>query len=117
MKLDEIVGPGSVNSVISLGNNVQLRIDADGTLSGLFRHSPASAWKYTLTDVAIDGEGWKFVSYTYDNIAQTQKLYIDGVMVGESNHADTIHQTSGRQDVIGANGDGITQLFINSIFL
>ncbi len=93
--------------VVSLGNDIILEVRADGTLQGRFRYDNASVWRATDSSATIVGEGWKFVSYVFDQNSQSQRLYVDGVLVGETAHVESIVQSSSSllQHVIGANGN------------
>ncbi len=97
--------------VISLGDNVVLRVNEGGAggVTGIFHSvngSGDSDWWLTNSGVDLAESGWRHIAYSVDDSAATQKLFIDGVLVAETAHANSITYTQSPDTVIGAHVNG-----------
>ena len=114
VNLDTADSSGS--EIISIGNNVILRADDPVYhTSGFFYDDPSLNETDSTSD--LEGEGWHYVVYTYNDTDNTQRLIIDGVQVGSTAYSASIDYTSGGTDtIIGMHGDGETTYnFVGSI--
>ena len=105
VNLETVDASGS--EVISLGDNVGLRLDVP-TFGVVGYFYDGSAWQYVDSGVSIEGTGWHHVAYVYDAAHTTQTLYIDGVAAATLNSADAIAYDLGTDTYIGTHGDGKT---------
>ncbi len=77
------------DDVINLGGGVVLTVDETG--NGVTGHFwDGAAEQLTTSGTFIAGTGWHHVAYTFDDGANEQILYIDGVAVNTTNHAASI---------------------------
>ncbi len=68
------------NEVLSIGNNISLRLDdtiAGNGVTGFFWDG--GAWRHTDSNVFINGTGWHHVAFTFDDANDLQAIYVDGV--------------------------------------
>ena len=93
--------------VISLGDNVTLRLDKVGSGAGVeaFFHD-GTTWQGTNSSQYLAGTGWHHVAYTFDDAANVQRLYIDGVNVATTNYTESIVYDQGPNTYIGINANG-----------
>ncbi len=94
------------SEVISLGDSAALRLDDAGKLKGIMYNG--SSWKEVTYTTTFQGAGWHHVAYTFNDTANLQKLYVDGVMVTSKGEGGTISYTLGGNSYIGVHGDGGT---------
>ena len=97
---------GDNQEVISLGDNVAIRVRDDGELAGFYYDSDGIQTILSGTTVT---SGWSHVALTLDDDGAgtiTFNLYIDGVEVGSNTHTGSIDYTRGSNTTIGAHGDG-----------
>ncbi len=68
--------------VISLGDNVSFRIDHPSSLHtyGFYRNS--SLWAPTGSGMSLAGTGWHYITYVANPAANSNSIYIDGVLKG-----------------------------------
>ncbi len=90
--------------VITLGDNVFLRADSNsggfGVLAGISVGS--GSWDLLSTGQNIAGTGWRLLSYTYDDTTQVGTIYLNGVVIGSTNHGSSIVWDLGSITRIGA---------------
>ena len=99
--------------VISLGDNVALRLDGSGGLNGFYRQS--GGWSNTTTSINLAGTGWHHVAYTIDTSANIQRIYLDGILVAETHHSESIVYDQGNHTYIGRHGNGGGSFFFNGL--
>ena len=92
---------GNDQDVISLGNNVALRVLADGRIQGTFYDGSGFNFA-TSVDTVSD---WSLVALTFDDAADALKLYIDGLEVQSTVTTNSIAYGLGTDTIIGAHGD------------
>ncbi|MDX8129561.1 cadherin-like domain-containing protein [Methylomonas sp. OY6] len=97
--------------VISLGDNVILRLDAGGKIKGSYVDS--GTFRFTETATTLAGTGWHHVAYTIDSVAHTQAVYIDGVAVASTAYTTSIAYNQGTNSFIGKHGNGGTTYDFN----
>jgi len=97
--------------VISLGDNVILRLDAGGKIKGSYVDS--GTFRFTETATTLAGTGWHHVAYTIDSVAHTQAVYIDGVAVVSTAYTTSIAYSQGTNSFIGKHGNGGTTYDFN----
>jgi hypothetical protein len=94
--------------VVSLGDCIAIRLDDTNPLrgcTGMF--FDGSDLQYTPSADYIEGTGWHQVAYTFDDSANTQKFYIDGVEEGSSTHTDSVsYSGQGSNVTMGIHGNG-----------
>lgn len=93
--------------VISLGDRFALRLDdifgGDGAV-GFYQYDSTS-WRPTHSGVGFEGAGWRHLSYTFDSVNDTQRMYIDGILVVQTGYTDeALGQFSDAK--IGVHGNG-----------
>ena len=95
------------SEIISLGDHAQLRYDessADKTVGVI--QSGASTWVVTGSTINYAGTGWHYLSYTFNDAGNSQKLYVDGIQVGTSSHTPSPYYTGGGTNTfIGKHGN------------
>ncbi len=85
------LNPGAPSGeVISIGNVFVLRADdvGNGTQASFW---DGSNWQYTNSGVSIAGTGWRHVAISFDDVASTQSLFIDGQLVATTNYTASIN--------------------------
>ena len=99
----------------NLGDRVMLRLDSAGTpkLAGIFYNG--TTWEHTEADVALSGTGWQHVAYVFDDATDTQSVYLNGRLVAQSNHADSIDYTGIGTVMIGSNPTGSNHDFTGQV--
>ncbi|NOU43388.1 MAG: DUF4347 domain-containing protein, partial [Methyloglobulus sp.] len=99
------------SDVISLGDNVLLRLDAGGTLLGGYYNG--TTWVGTSYNTVLAGTGWHHVAFSFDDAGNATALYLDGVQVGSLNTTDSISYALGTNSFIGKHGNGSTNFDFN----
>ncbi|MEQ1635602.1 MAG: DUF4347 domain-containing protein [Methylococcales bacterium] len=97
--------------VISLGDNVLIRLDGSGGLIGGFYNG--STWIGTTYNTLLAGTGWHHVAFSFDDTGDKTALYLDGTLVGSITTTDSIHYTLGIDSFIGRHGNGGTTFDFN----
>jgi hypothetical protein len=92
----------SGDEVISLGNNVLLRVDSSLQGGTYASYWDGSSYRQTTSGQSLGGSGWRHIAYTFDDVADQQFLYIDGVEAGSSTFATSISYTQASNTTIGA---------------
>ncbi|WP_447971265.1 LamG-like jellyroll fold domain-containing protein [Nitrospira sp. M1] len=88
--------------VISLGNNVMLRVDNGARgVTGVFYDG--TTWQYNDSSMSLADGNWHHIAFTFDDAGNTQALYIDGVLAASGNATESITYTQGANTRIGAN--------------
>ncbi|MFT5701254.1 MAG: putative delta-60 repeat protein [Desulforhopalus sp.] len=93
--------------VISIGNDIALRV-ADGTegVSGFFWDGTAHQFIGTGTGTSLGDGEWHHLAFSFDDVANTQKLYIDGELAASASLTTSITYTGWfPQTSIGAHAD------------
>ena len=106
---------GNAAEVISLGNNLQLRIDATSTNGNgiTLAYRNGDTWERTESNVFIAGTGWNHVAATYDNINNVQSVYLNGTVIATTTRTEAITYDIGANTIIGAHGDGSSDYNFN----
>ncbi len=101
-------GVQTKDELISLGDNVAIRLNESGAagVQGFFYNG--STWQHTNSGRFFDSTGWHHVAYTFDDASNTQVLYIDGVAVGTTSYTASISYTQGTDTFLGRNGNSAT---------
>ena len=90
--------------IITLGNSVILRVNSSNELVADFYDG--SSFIRLDSNTAIGDGGWHHVAYSFDDAANTQTLYIDGVAVATGTQATSIDYTNGSSTTrIGAHAN------------
>ncbi|MBD9360635.1 DUF4347 domain-containing protein [Methylomonas fluvii] len=97
--------------VISLGDNVILRLDTGGKIKGSYVDS--GTYRFTEATTTLAGTGWHHVAYTIDSAAHTQTVYIDGVAVASTAYTTSIAYSLATNSFIGKHGNGDTTYDFN----
>ncbi|NNJ79075.1 MAG: DNRLRE domain-containing protein, partial [Xanthomonadales bacterium] len=103
------------DEVVNLGNNVLLRVDAvlqGGTYASYW---DGSSYRQTTSGQSLGGSGWRHIAYTFDDAADQQFLYIDGVEAGSSTFATSISYTQASNTTIGAHPSSTSYNFNGQI--
>ncbi|HMO93104.1 MAG TPA: DUF4347 domain-containing protein, partial [Pirellulaceae bacterium] len=90
--------------VISLGNSVMLRLDRTGGAGVQGSFYNGSTWLQIDTGVSLAQTGWNHVAFTFDDVNNIQRLYINGQLVATANFVDSIAYTLGTSTRIGMHG-------------
>ena len=90
--------------VISLGDNVLLRLDAGGAMIGGYYNG--ITWVGTSYNTVLAGTGWHHVAFSFNDTANATALYLDGTLVAQISTADSISYTQGTTTFIGTHGNG-----------
>ncbi|MGB5439071.1 MAG: Ig-like domain-containing protein, partial [Gammaproteobacteria bacterium] len=95
------------DELISIGNSVALRLDdtnlGDG-VTGFFWDGVA--WRHTSSSLNISGSGWHHVAYTFDDAANEQTIYIDGVALMTTNNTASIVYNRAPDTSLGSHASG-----------
>ena len=93
--------------VISLGDNVVLRVD-DSILGGLvgFYYDGSSWVEITANGVTVAGTGWNHIAYVLDDANDSHALYLNGVEIASSVTSGSVSYTNGTDTFIGSHGNG-----------
>ncbi|MCA9066026.1 MAG: hypothetical protein KDA96_23320, partial [Planctomycetaceae bacterium] len=102
--------------VISLGDNVFLRLDRSASGRGLEGgYWDGTTWNVTSSGIYLAGDGWNHVAYTFDSVANTQRVYLNGVVVAETNYSQSVVYAKGTDTWIGTNGNGVAGFDFNGM--
>jgi hypothetical protein len=105
--------PANRADVLGMGASAFITLDckvsgcgSDNTgVSGIF-YKGSNNWVYTPSGVNIAGTGWHLVTFTIDNAAHLQTIYIDGVQKGQTTYTNAINYSDyGGNTTIGSTGD------------
>ena len=97
----------SDDEVISIGNDVALRLDdtiAGNGVTGFFWDG--SSFQHTDSNVFVSGTGWHHVAFTFDDANDLQTIYVDGVAGTPSTLSQSIAYDFGTDTYLGRNGSG-----------
>ncbi|MEZ6135354.1 MAG: LamG-like jellyroll fold domain-containing protein [Pirellulaceae bacterium] len=98
--------------VISLGDSVVLRVDdITNGLNAIFYDG--SSWNEVSFNTTLAGTGWHHVALTFDDTANTAKLYLDGSVVASATISSSISYSLGSNTFIGRHGNGNTDFDFN----
>ncbi|MFK7896673.1 MAG: LamG-like jellyroll fold domain-containing protein, partial [Myxococcota bacterium] len=92
---------GSDQEVISLGDNIALRVNTTGTLSALYYGASGINWLTTSETLSV---GWSHIALTFDDAGDSFRLYIDGIQVNSSVETESIVYGRGTETTIGYHG-------------
>ncbi|MEO6719375.1 MAG: DUF2341 domain-containing protein, partial [Ferruginibacter sp.] len=93
--------------IISMGDNSVLRYDEAGAnkTSGVV-YNGSGVWSTTASGINYAGTGWHYVTYTFDNVGHSQKVYVDGVQVATGSNASApVYTSGGTNTFIGKHGN------------
>ncbi len=99
--------------VISLGDNVHLRLDNGDGLTGVF--FDGTNFNVTSFDVMLVGAGWHHVAFVVDGTLNTTSLYLDGSLVAGSSTTTSIAYSRGAFTEIGRHGRGDPDFGFNGL--
>ncbi|WP_297696753.1 DUF2341 domain-containing protein, partial [uncultured Eudoraea sp.] len=88
----------SRGEVINIGDRVILRADdwfGAGVKASFYN---GSGFSQIESGQLISGTGWHHLAFSFDDVANMQTLYIDGVAVTTQNYTDSIDYTGGQAD-------------------
>ncbi len=95
----------SEDEIISLGDHVTLRLQNANAIGAFYT---GVTWAI-ITSGAVSTADWHHYVYTYDDVANAQRLYIDGVLAQSGSNATSIGWTGlGSNTFIGTHGNGST---------
>ncbi|MGC4119799.1 MAG: DUF2341 domain-containing protein [Myxococcales bacterium] len=105
---------GSGSEVISLGDDIGMRVDSPAQgIAGFFYNG--ATWRDTYAVQNIAGGGWHLVSYTNDGPGRAQRIYLDGAQVATSTFNDAITWGLGANTLIGNHGNGKANFLFNGV--
>ncbi|MDZ4810982.1 MAG: DUF2341 domain-containing protein, partial [Bacteroidota bacterium] len=102
----------SGSEIISIGDYSMMRYDesSDNRTCGI-TYTKNNSWSTTGSGNNYAGTGWHYVTYTFDNGGNSQKLYIDGIVEGTNSFSQTpLYTGLGSNTIIGKHGDGNTNM-------
>ncbi|BBB28359.1 DUF4347 domain-containing protein [Neptunomonas japonica] len=78
--------------VITLGGDIALRVD-DGSkgVTGFFYDG--SSYQFIESNISLSDGNWHHIAFSFDDVSNTQKLYIDGAVVGSATLTSSITYT------------------------
>lgn len=96
------------SDIISLGDCAHLRLDEGGTtMRGIIYNG--SAWVSVNLSQSFAGTGWHHFAFTFDDAANSLRLYIDGQLAATASTNSSIsYSGQGSNTVIGRHGNGAT---------
>ena len=95
------------SDVISLGDNLGLRLDNPNGGSGVWGYFyDGSGWNNIASGQFVAGTGWHHVAYVFDDANDTHTIFIDGVALNSGTTTATINYGNGTDTIIGAHGNG-----------
>ncbi|MDP7012091.1 MAG: PQQ-binding-like beta-propeller repeat protein, partial [Verrucomicrobiota bacterium] len=102
------------SEIISLGVSASIRVDSKSNSSqrvgtgGITRMQP-KAWMNTLAKFNYTGTGWHQIVFTFDDDADKQVTYVDGVQLAlKENERSIVYEGKDKDTVIGIHGRGQT---------
>lgn len=106
----------SEGEVISIGDYVAIRVDESGGRGVQAFFYDGSSWHVIDSGTYIAGTGWHHVAYVFDDTANTQTLYIDGIAVMTGSRTESIsYSGEGSNTFIGQNGNASNRYFDGKI--
>ena len=102
--------------VISIGNEVALRVDdSNGGVTAFFYDG--TDFNFIASGISVADDAWHHVAFTFDDAANTQTLFIDGVAVASGNYTGSIdYNTTYSNSRIGAHvDDAVTGFDFNGL--
>ena len=101
------VADSSASEIISLGNRFVLRLDQGTSTRVTFYNG--SGWVTASISKKFAGTGWHHFAGTFDDAANSLKLYVDGVLVATTTTTASISYAGGSANTIigrhGLNGE------------
>ncbi|MCC9656619.1 cadherin domain-containing protein [Rhodopirellula halodulae] len=92
-------------TVVQIGSNMGLRLDnPSGQMIGFFHDG--TTYRSVTFDETIAGTGWRHVAYTFNDLADTATLYLDGQEVATSTFGTSIVYAGGVTRIGGLGTDG-----------
>ena len=91
--------------IISLGDHLLLR---HGTTSivGIFYDG---SWRTFSVNTSLVGTGWRYLAMTFDDAANSQKIYLDGLPIASASYSGSISYAGlGGNTFIGKHGNGLS---------
>jgi len=93
------------DDIISMGDNIGLRVRPDGQIRGLFYDT--SGFNVLYSGILIPS-GWNHVALTFEDTNKELVLYLNGVEVASQTANGSIDYSRGTDTVIGGHGNGQT---------
>ncbi|MFK7888897.1 MAG: LamG-like jellyroll fold domain-containing protein, partial [Gammaproteobacteria bacterium] len=84
------------SAVMSLGENVLIWLDPSGVDAIRASYYDGTDWNEVEVAGAsqpLIGTGWHHIAYTVDDAADTQTLYLNGQVIGQTNYTESISYT------------------------
>jgi hypothetical protein len=99
---------GSGQEIVSIGDVALIRMDDNsgiGTMGSFYGDSVN--YVATFSKQYLNKTGWHYIVYTFDNITNTQTLYIDGVQTAVTSNTNPLYYLGhGTDTYIGNHGNG-----------
>ncbi len=93
--------------VLNLGNSIALGVDRPNNGEGVQGYFwDGTTWQAAASGQFIEGTGWHHIAYVFDDVANTQTLYIDGLQAAQTTLAASISYSLNPDTFIGANPSG-----------
>ncbi len=100
--------------LISLGDHVAFRLDANGGTRGFYYDG--ATWRTTITGGLYAGTGWHHFVYVVDTANKVQKVYVDGVEKVSTTHTQSISYAGlGSDTYIGRHANGVGNYDFNGV--
>ena len=92
---------------VSIGGSIALRLNDNNNGDGVtgFYHD-GSSWNHTDSMQFIGGDGWHHVAFTFDDVNDTQVIYVDGIALGTTSYAGSINWAHQPNTTIGSHANG-----------
>jgi uncharacterized delta-60 repeat protein len=91
--------------VISLGDNVAIRVQSDGSLRAFYYDSGGIAFLDSEAG-AIPAGNWSHVAFVFDDSNDLVRLFVNGTETASDSETDSISYSRGTNTFIGAHGFG-----------
>ncbi len=103
--------------VISLGDNIALRLDASGSSGAGITLSffNGSSWEQIRSSVNVTGTGWNHVAATFDDVNNTQMIYLNGQLIASGTSTNSISYSLGANTFIGEHGNLSVNMEVNGL--
>ncbi|MDA8746479.1 cadherin domain-containing protein, partial [Rubripirellula amarantea] len=98
VNLDSLGSLGS--DIINISNNLILRVDDTNGLIAQFYNG--SSFRKIVSNISLEGTGWRHVAFTFDDAGNEQNLYLDGVLVASNTLDESINHGTADVTRIGA---------------
>ena len=99
------------SELISLGDNVAIRLDGLYGVAGFY--FDGTTWQNIGSFRNVAATGWHHIAFSFDDVNDVQRLFIDGQMVASANFTSSISYTRGTVTRIGTHGVSDTNADFN----